>query len=96
MLDRIDLMARGETVEHDQTSLESLAGGVFVGRQGEMEQLKSAFDAAIGGEGHIVALAGEPGAGKTRLAEELATYAGLRGARVLWGRCYEGGGAPPY
>ena len=32
-LDAIDLTARGETVEQDQTSLESLAGGVFVGRE---------------------------------------------------------------
>ena len=33
---------------------------------------------------------GEPGIGKTRLAQEFAVYAALRGARVLWGRCYEG------
>ena len=39
---------------------------------------------------------GEPGIGKTRTALELATYAGLRQAQVLWGRCYEGEGAPPY
>ena len=39
---------------------------------------------------------GEPGIGKTRLAEELATYARLRNAQVLWGRCYEGEGAPSY
>ena len=41
-------------------------------------------------------LVGEPGIGKTRIAEELATYAETRGAQVLWGRCYEGEGAPPY
>ncbi|MCI0800329.1 MAG: AAA family ATPase, partial [Chloroflexi bacterium] len=41
-------------------------------------------------------LVGEPGIGKTRTAQELATYAGLRGAQVLWGRCYEEQGAPPY
>ena len=40
--------------------------------------------------------AGEPGIGKTRIAQELATYAGLRGAQVLWGRCYEEEGVPPY
>jgi hypothetical protein len=37
-------------------------------------------------------LVGERGIGKTRTAQEFATYAGLRGAHVLWGR----GGAPPY
>ena len=41
-------------------------------------------------------MSGEPGIGKTRTAQELATYAGLRGAQVLWGRCYEEQGAPPY
>ena len=41
-------------------------------------------------------MVGEPGIGKTRTAQELATYAGLRGAQVLWGRSYEEQGVPPY
>ena len=41
-------------------------------------------------------LAGEPGIGKTRLAEELAAQASARGALVLWGRCWEGEGAPAF
>ena len=44
----------------------------------------------------VVLLAGEPGIGKTRLAEELAALARDQGAAVLWGRCYEGEWAPPY
>ena len=95
-LDAIDLTARGETVEREGTSLESLAGGVFVGRQAEMGQLKSALEDVLGGSGRLVTLVGEPGIGKTRTSEELATYAALRGADVLWGRCYETGGQPPY
>ena len=95
-LDAIDLTARGETVEREANSLESLAGGVFVGRQAEMDQLKGALEDVLGGRGRLVTLVGEPGIGKTRISEELATYAGMRGAKVLWGRCYEGGGAPPY
>ncbi|MDA0578754.1 MAG: AAA family ATPase, partial [Verrucomicrobia bacterium] len=95
-LDAIDLTARGETVQRDANSLDSLAGGVFVGRQREMDQLKAALEDVLGGRGRLVTLVGEPGIGKTRTSEELTTYAGLRGARVLWGRCYEGGGAPPY
>jgi len=95
-LDAIDLTARGETKEQDQTSLDSLAGGVFVGRQTEMDQLKSALEDVLGGKGRLITLMGEPGIGKTRISEELATYAGLRGAQILWGRCYEGGGAPAY
>ncbi len=46
--------------------------------------------------GRMVTLVGEAGIGKTRTAQELATCAGLRGAQVLRGRCYEGEGAPPY
>ena len=77
-------------------SLDSLAGGVFVGRQREMGELKAALEDALSGRGRLVTLVGEPGIGKTRTALELATYAGLRKAQVLWGRCYEGEGAPPY
>ncbi|MCH8818468.1 MAG: protein kinase, partial [Chloroflexi bacterium] len=95
-LDAIDLTARGETVEREANSLDSLAGGVFVGRHAEMGQLKAALEDVLGGRGRMVTLVGEPGIGKTRTSEELATYAGLRGAQILWGRCYEGGGAPPY
>lgn len=95
-LDAIDLTIRGETVERESTSLESLAGGVFVGRQAEMDQLKGALEDVLGGSGRLLTLVGEPGIGKTRTSEELATYAGLRNAQTLWGRCYETGGQPPY
>ena len=44
----------------------------------------------------MVMLAREPGIGKTRIAQELAGLAEQRGARVLWGWCYEQGGAPSY
>jgi len=76
--------------------LDRLAAGVFVGRDRELGQLRDAFDDALSGRGRILMLVGEPGIGKTRTAEELATYARLRGAQVLWGRCYEGEGAPAY
>ena len=42
-------------------------------------------------------IGGEPGIGKSRLAEELASGGNRRAeAEVLWGRCWEAGGAPPY
>jgi hypothetical protein len=41
-------------------------------------------------------VAGEPGIGKTRLAEELAERAHRDGWLTLWGRCYEGEWSPPY
>jgi tetratricopeptide (TPR) repeat protein len=44
----------------------------------------------------VFLISGEPGIGKTRLADELAADAASRGMRVVWGRCWEGGGAPAY
>jgi eukaryotic-like serine/threonine-protein kinase len=76
--------------------LEGLEGRVFVGRDAELRELRSAADEALAGRGRLVLMAGEPGIGKTRTAEELATYAQLRGAKVHWGRCHEGEGAPAY
>lgn len=72
------------------------AAGVFVGRERELATLRSTVDAALAGRGRIVALAGEPGIGKTRTAQVLAAYAQPLGIRVLWGRCHEEPGAPPY
>jgi predicted ATPase/DNA-binding CsgD family transcriptional regulator len=68
----------------------------FVGRRRELEALRAAFAAAAVGRGRIVMLAGEPGIGKTRTAQELAMHAAREGAGVLWGRCPEESGAPPY
>jgi DNA-binding SARP family transcriptional activator len=70
--------------------------GVFVGREDEIGELRDALAAALSGHGRLVMIAGESGIGKTRTASELAAYAEEAGARVLWGRCYEREGAPPY
>ena len=59
-------------------------------------EMRGAARGRAAGQGRLLLLAGEPGIGKTRTAEELATYARVRGARVHWGRCHEGEGAPPY
>jgi tetratricopeptide (TPR) repeat protein len=64
---------------------------VFVGREPELKQLKSAFDGTISGQGALMMVTGEPGIGKTALCEQLATYVTLRGGRTLVGHCYEEG-----
>ncbi len=78
------------------SSLSRPEASVFVGRQGEMGVLTTALANALSGHGQLVMLAGEPGIGKTRTAQEIGAHAEARGVRVLWGRCYEGEGAPPY
>jgi class 3 adenylate cyclase len=76
--------------------VEGLAEGVFVGREREVDKLRAGLEDALAGRGRLLMVVGEPGIGKTRTAEELVTYARLRGARVMIGRAYEAEGAPAY
>jgi class 3 adenylate cyclase len=68
----------------------------FVGREEELEELKASLESVLAGAGKFILLGGEPGIGKTRLAEELARHARRRGFRVFRGRCYETEAASPY
>jgi len=45
---------------------------VFVGRNAELRQLITGLDRALEGRGGMFLVSGEPGIGKTRVAEELA------------------------
>lgn len=67
----------------------------FVGRQAYLERLTAALEAALAGRPQTVFLAGPAGIGKSRLAEQFAAVAESRGARVFWGRCYQGQ-QPPF
>jgi len=81
----------------DATTPSGRAGApVFVGRQRELGALADGLEAALAGSGRLFLLAGEPGIGKSRLADELGSLARERSVRVLWGRCWEAGGAPAY
>ncbi len=55
-------------------------------REVEVEVLNGALKDAAAGRGRVIALSGEPGIGKTRLAEETARRASARGFRTLHGR----------
>ena len=70
--------------------------GRFLGREHELALLRQALDDACDGHGRLVMLVGEPGIGKTSLASEFERLARQRGAQVLWGRCWEGDGAPAF
>ena len=71
-------------------------GSAFVGREHELAELVEGLDDAVAGRGRLFLLVGEPGIGKSRLADELIAHARARGARTLVGRCWEAGGAPAY
>ncbi len=58
----------------------------FVGRQSEITLLEQALERAQSGGGGLVALVGEPGVGKSRLARELTQAPRTRGWTVLEGR----------
>jgi class 3 adenylate cyclase/tetratricopeptide (TPR) repeat protein len=68
----------------------------FIDREDERAALRVYVDAALEGRGGFVLLAGEAGAGKTRLAEEVGAEATGRGMRLLAGRCYEASQAHPF
>ncbi len=68
----------------------------FIGRERELEALTVGLERTLAGVGRLVMLAGDAGIGKTRLSQEVAKIAAQQGATILWGRCYDQRGAPPY
>ena len=68
----------------------------YVGRETEQAELARVLDQAVAGQGGLVFVGGEPGVGKTRIAEELLLKARQRGCLAQTGHCYEMEGAPPF
>src|SRR5271169_4182425 len=81
---------------NDLTTLSANRHRPIVGRARELDVFRAAFDRMLEGRAQLVLISGEPGIGKTRCAEALAEVAEDQGALVLWGRCHEEAGAPPY
>ena len=61
----------------------------LIGREDARDEIGRAIGAAHDGRRVVVALTGEPGIGKTRLAAEIAARAHAEGATVLYGRADE-------
>lgn len=72
------------------------AASPLVGRDAELGLLQAGLEDALSGRGRLFVVVGATGAGKTKLADEIASLAKQRGARILWGRGWSGGGAPAY
>lgn len=68
----------------------------YIGRSRELAELGAQLDCALAGHGTLLAIAGEPGIGKTRTLGELIHRARDRQAEVLVGRCLEGEGGQAF
>jgi predicted ATPase len=62
---------------------------VLVGREAELDDLRTRLDSTAGGRGGVLVISGEAGSGKSRLARELRGMAEKRGMRGLTGRTVE-------
>ena len=76
--------------------LGAVPAGPIIARQAEVRQLLGVLDKVTGGVGQLIMLIGEPGVGKTRLAQEATVAARMRGFLVASGRCYEPERSVPY
>jgi DNA-binding SARP family transcriptional activator len=96
-----EALARGEALTDDEgvprTSAAAAHAPValpFTGRQAEFESLASAWSSAARGKGSMTLMSGEAGAGKSRLAQELALHVESQGGGVLLGSTTPGEARP--
>ena len=94
---------RAGTLDHDEVQaaahgedLAPIAESPFVGRDLELNQLNEAWNTAREGGAHLVLVTGEPGIGKTRLAQELGRRVRAEGHLVASARAYEAAGRLPW
>lgn len=65
----------------------------FVGREGELAQIRDAIADVRAGSGGVVLISGPPGIGKTRIVEQASD--GAATVRTVWGRSLDDPGVPP-
>lgn len=68
----------------------------LVGRTTEWHQLTAAWEVAVGDGPRVVVISGEPGIGKTRLADEFYQSCIRQGHAAARSRCYAGQGQAAY
>jgi DNA-binding SARP family transcriptional activator len=71
-------------------------GPSLIGRDSELAHLRGRLRQVASGHGGAVVLVGEPGAGKTTLAEAAARLAAADGITAAWGRCPDAASTPAY
>ncbi len=88
--------AKVSAAEPEPQTAEARPSANLFGRERELGELSRALSEAERGRGSLFLVSGEPGVGKTTLADAVSADALSRGGQVLWGRCWEGGGAPAF
>ncbi|MFL6107882.1 MAG: ATP-binding protein [Marmoricola sp.] len=73
-----------------------MAVGNLVGREPELAIIREALHDVASGQGSVILISGEPGIGKTRLAQEVAAIASDSGMTICRGRASDDEGSPPY
>jgi len=76
--------------------LGALPEGLLVAREQEFDQILASIQSVERSLGRLVLLAGEPGVGKTRLAQEVTLKARNHGFVMASGRCYEPEASVPF
>jgi DNA-binding SARP family transcriptional activator/tetratricopeptide (TPR) repeat protein len=83
---RREIPQRSQVSEANRTP----STGPFVGRGSELARFEDELGQVVDGHSpRVLLISGEPGAGKSRLAERLSARAASRGFTVYTGRCYE-------
>jgi adenylate cyclase len=88
----------GERSAGDQVALRGRAASrPLIGRERELVELREVVDSVTSGlGGALVAVTGEPGIGKSRLTEDVRSFAQAHGVRWLESRCLSYGAGLPY
>ena len=84
------------TVSAEEAVLSAAMLSPFVGRRREIGILAELRERAAGGEGQVVGIAAEAGAGKSRLLYEFQHKSGGQPAACMAGRCLSYGSGVPY
>ncbi|HET8932843.1 MAG TPA: AAA family ATPase [Polyangiales bacterium] len=84
-----------EIPHNEPRSQPTAAGAPLVGRAEYLSTLQTALAHATHGTGRLITLLGEPGIGKTRLAEATVQAARKVGMRTAWGQFTATEGTPP-
>jgi hypothetical protein len=83
VIDQLTVIGELDPEEHDQTADHYLHSGRMVGRREELTFIQRTFTRLLRGTGAEVVIDGVPGIGKTRLLQEVALEAQLKGVAVL-------------